>query len=758
MLLLAAMVAASMNAIAADNAPRFRFNVPPGPLSQVLRGITTQSASNLDAPSNVDAEVPSPGVVGEFTFAEAVAKALASTGWKVRTETDGRVTLVRDQQTPTQLPQVMVVATRRDRFRESFSSAATRADTPLQQTPATVDVVTQEVLESRNTFSLDDAMRNIPGAFIVPGEPNQVVIGASSTAGVTFTDGLRNAQFDDNTTTFAMQGVEVLRGPSSILTGTEVGGAMVNFIPKTANGVSKPELTLGVGSHLERTLGFDLSGRVGTIDNMYWRGLALTQKAKSDPRGGNDPHDELLSGMLGYRSSLTTADLGLSYSDQRMTLPPKYFIDAAGNVVPYGANYNPDTGLMSHSARLTYGIERDLSPAADGSLRLRAKGMFSKGERAGFLNDFTPLDPNPDGSNFSQVFTLGYKTRGTTSSHHADLYWRVKTGAAEHQLMVGADYSQDKRDSGSSYASLTLSETEMAPLHPLPSELTGHSRTVESGIVVQDQINWGPWHFLAAARNSKYKNAFESTAAGFSSDDNTHKLTKSLGAVYDINRDISAYASYTETFSPLFGYFTFEGKPLPPQLTKRKELGVKSSFFDSMLSVNLSAFRSSTDTAPTVDPEHPDFSIPGPGFTANGIELSASGSVTRTLHVVAGLVYEKGRFPDGTPVIGSPTQGANLWLVKSFTDGPAAKFDVGFGGNYRNGNFIYNFDTGESVFFPRKYYSFSTAVAYHFSADTKLNLTIDNLFDRVNYLPPNDPTAVVPDKRRTARLILTAKF
>ena len=132
--------------------------------------------------------------------------------------------------------------------------------------------------------------------------------------------------------------------------------------------------------------------------------------------------------------------------------------------------------------------------------------------------------------------------------------------------------------------------------------------------------------------------------------------------------------------------------------------------------------------------------------------------MTRTLHLVAGLVYEKGRYPDGTPVTGAPTQGANLWLVKSFTDGPAAKFDIGFGGNYRNGNFIYNFDTGEFVFFPRKYYSFSTAVGYQFSADTKLNLTIDNLLDRVNYLPPNDPTAVVPDKRRTARLILTTKF
>src|SRR5438552_3185184 len=193
MLLLAAMVAASLNAIAADNVPKFRFNVPPGPLSQVLRGITTQSASNFDAPSGVDAEAPSPGVVGEFTFAEAVAKALASTGWKVRTESDGRVTLVREQQTVTRLPPVIVVATRRDLFRESFSSAATRTDTPLQHTPATVDAVTQEVLESRNTFSLNDAIRNIPGAFMVPGIPNQVNLGVSSTSGVTFTDGLRNA-------------------------------------------------------------------------------------------------------------------------------------------------------------------------------------------------------------------------------------------------------------------------------------------------------------------------------------------------------------------------------------------------------------------------------------------------------------------------------------------------------------------------------------------------------------------------------------
>src|SRR5205085_11920039 len=136
-----------------------------------------------------------------------------------------------------------------------------------------------------------------------------------------------------------------------------------------------------------------------------------------------------------------------------------------------------------------------------------------------------------------------------------------------------------------------LKETDMAPLPTLPAQLKSHSRTVESGVVLQDQVNWAPWHFLVGARDSKYKNTFV-FASGHSSVDDAHKLTTSLGAVYDVNPDVSVYASYTETFAPLTNVFTFEGEPLPPQLTKRKEAGVKSNFFDSKLSVNLSVYRS----------------------------------------------------------------------------------------------------------------------------------------------------------------------
>src|SRR5438128_12469377 len=100
----------------------------------------------------------------------------------------------------------------------------------------------------------------------------------------------------------------------------------------------------------------------------------------------------------------------------------------------------------------------------------------------------------------------------------------------------------------------------------------------------------------------------------------------------------------------------------------------------------------------------------------------------------------------------------NFWMVKSFTDAPLAKLVVGFGGNYRNGNYAYDPSSDQDVFFPRKYYSFSTAVGYKFNADTKLNLTIDNLFGRVNYLPPTDVVSINRDKPRTARLVLTAKF
>ncbi|HEY8879441.1 MAG TPA: TonB-dependent receptor [Roseateles sp.] len=758
-LLIAAAMAASANAMAGEANAKYKFNVAPGPLSQVLRSISIQSDLTLESPKDLPADSPSPGVTGELTFAEAVEKALKGTEWRIKTQSDGRIALVQDLREVEYLP-VIVVSARRDRFRQTVSSAATRTDTTLQHTPATVDAVTQELLESRNTFSLDDAMRNIPGAFIVPGFPNQVVLGPNSTSGATFTDGLRNGQFDDNTPLFVMQSVEVLRGPSSILTGTQVGGGMVNFIPKTADGVKPAQLTLGLGSHVERLAGLDLSGQLAAVDGLYWRTLASTSKARSDARGGDDPNHTLVSGMLGYRGSRATADLALTYSDKRTPLPPRYFIAnanaaAAGELSSFANNYNPEQGVFSTSTKLTYGADYDLSEANDGSLRLRLKGMVSHGQNSILINVLIPASINPYAA---LALGLGQKSKGTVYSDHADVYWRVKTGAAEHQVIAGLDVSLDDESTGRNLAIKQLKASDVAPLAAMPTSLTGHYENKQSGVFLQDQINWGNWHFLVAARNSNYKTETTPSGSTTTAIAKVHKLTKSLGAVYDLTADLTAYASYTEAFSPQFSSSTFDGSPFPPQLTKRKEVGLKQNFFDGKLSVNLSAYRAAADFSVNADPAHPGFSIPGPGYTSHGVELSAAGSVSPTLHLVGGLLYDKGTMTTGDPVTGAPTKSANLWLMKTFSDGPLDKFDVGVGANYRNG-YIVNAMSGSALWpLSRNYFEASAALGYKASRDVKFNLTVDNVFNRANVMPSSDARAQGYDKARAVRLVMTTKL
>jgi len=736
----------------------FNFKVPPGDLVKVLDDIAAQSGAKYRSEGAAIPRMQSPGVIGRMGLEEAVARALAGTGWTVTGFRNGEIRLAHattGEHGGTTVSDIVVTA-RRQAFKENFSSAATLTNTSLRQTAATVDVVTQDVLESQNDYSLGDAVRNIPGAiFEAGGDPNQIVLGPETTAGATFTDGLRNGALADNEPMALVDSIEVVKGPASLLTGTQVGGGLLNYVPKRANGISPTTVSLGFGSGGEATGTADFSAAVPHVQNLYFRIIAQAQHADENPAGGNDPYQYVVSPMLGYRSDNTTVDLSYQYFNQRVPYARRDYIDGNGNIQSVGNIYNPDTHFVTSFNQFGYNIEQTLISSPDWTMKLRAKGIYQDGSR-----EIAAAVPAIILPTLVAIVSVGEYTPTTTDSHHVDLYNKFSTGPLQHQLIVGGDYNLEDEHRGITDAVNFVAPNSNVPLPPLPySAPRTDDRTEQYGVVFQDQINWGRLHGLAGLRGSWFTESTTPAGGGEATVDKSQKWTPSGGLVFDITKALSAYGSYTQAFAPQpAGTTTVAGVLLPPTLTTRYEGGFKSSLFADRLDVNISYYHATANNQAMIDPSNPLFYIPGPGTTENGVELSTTGSITPSLKVTAGYTHATGKQSDGQPPYDAPENVANLWLVKSFTLSNDSKLDLGFGGNYFDGYWLNPAaGTSDLVKFNRNSVAFDTSMGVTLGK-LRYTLTIDNLLDRRNYALSGGTFQLERAEPRTFRMVVAVKF
>jgi iron complex outermembrane receptor protein len=740
----------------------FNFEVAPGPLKKVLDDIAAQSGAAYRSKQGDVPNVQSPGITGYMTLHEAVVRALVGTGIRPVRVTQNEIRLA--SEAPGRRDGDIVVTARRAAFKENFTSAATRTNTPLRETPATVDTVTADVLESRNAFQLSEAMRNIPGAiFQAAGSPNQVRFGSQSTAGVTFTDGLRNGSLSDNLPTALVDSIEVVKGPASILSGTQVGGGLVNFVPKRANGVRAPEITIGGGSGTELLASADIGGIVPGVDGLYFRVIAFVQNAQNNPAGGSEPHQYVISPMLGYRSDNTTADLNFQYSDQRIpfarrdyfpTVTTNGITTQTGPIQSLGKLYNPDTLLNTEYKQVGYNFEQNLVASSDFTLKFRARGLYQDGEKGIAASAVAAFN------SATGTFTVGsisqYAPEWTTS-HSADLYAKFHTGPLQHQFIVGGDFNYTHVGIARSVVVASLKIDGSAPLAPIPYDgVRSDQPSRQYGSFAQDQMTWGPVHALLGMRESWYNSSVRQAGATTTTRVSSQKWTPTAGLVVDVLKDVSVYGSYTQAFSPqTASTISFDGALSPPTLQTRYETGFKTSLFSDKLDLNGSVFWVTTNNEARADPAHAGYAIAGPGRKAHGFEVSAAGAVTPTLKLTAGYTYTTGKLITGAQLDQSPKNVANIWVVKTLKVSEASGFEIGIGGNYYDKFFI---GTGsQQVLFNREFLSLDASIAYKLDK-VRLNLSVSNILNRNNYALSGASFQLEEAPPRVVRLVMSAKF
>ena len=139
------------------------------------------------------------------------------------------------QDTGGALPTIDVVGDQGGNY-QTTSSSITRMPVPLLNTPQTVNVVPEKVLQEQNNPTVRDALRNVSGITFRAGEGgnqgDSPYIRGFESRGDLFRDGIRDPGWYTRDS-FSIDSVEVYKGPASFMFGRGSTGGVVNITTKT---------------------------------------------------------------------------------------------------------------------------------------------------------------------------------------------------------------------------------------------------------------------------------------------------------------------------------------------------------------------------------------------------------------------------------------------------------------------------------------------------------------------------------------------
>jgi catecholate siderophore receptor len=245
---------------------------------------------------------------------------------------------------PTTLENVTVTGNREDFNSPTVSVTKLPAD--LHDVPQTVIVVNKALLESRGATSLTDALRNVSGITIGGAEGGQIgnninLNGFTARTDI-YLDGFRDRgqYFRD---TFALDQVEVLMGPSSMLFGRGSTGGVINQVTKKANLKQSAEASASITTNGLARVTADYNQPLN--DTSAVRISAMTQHGDASTRDQSNLDDYGLAVNFGTGLG-TPTEITLSALIQHNHDQPDYGVPPL-NGAPVQVDRNTAYGLDS---------------------------------------------------------------------------------------------------------------------------------------------------------------------------------------------------------------------------------------------------------------------------------------------------------------------------------------------------------------------------------------------------------------------------
>ena len=271
------------------------YQLPAAPLASTLTQIASQAGIVLSIDPSLTANKQSAPVEGDYDALGALQQALRGSGLQLQQGSAGTYNLAPLPQAAVALPDVTVT---RQAVNEGSAASGYRSDTAknvgalggmsLQDTPYSMSVVSNELLQNTQATSMDDVFKRNPFTQLYSpksaGYASAVAIrGFSGSGNLSLAnDGLRySTGFDGGNLVEEMEQIEILTGLSGFLYGPASPGGLVNYVLKRPTYERYNSVTLGNAGGENYYLHGDFGGPIDDAGVFAYRLNILTQDGET---------------------------------------------------------------------------------------------------------------------------------------------------------------------------------------------------------------------------------------------------------------------------------------------------------------------------------------------------------------------------------------------------------------------------------------------------------------------------------------------
>lgn len=637
-------------------------------------------------------------------------------------------------------------------------STATKTDTPLIEVPQSVSVITEKEMSDRGVKDLEDALAYTAGvqadqwgrddryqSFVIRGfdEGTKGVYrdGMSENIGGWFTTSRMEP--------YGLERVEVFKGSTSTLYGSNEPGGMVNATTKRPTTEPLHEVEVSYGSFNQKEIKSDFSGAVDSKGEWSYRLTSLLRDGDTQEDHSQNnrlyvapaltwrPNEKAeITFLSDYYKVETTAANGVPEQligalDREAFLgePGSNFFNTDQKTLGYQASYKLDNGLkISNSARYSHtdvDYETVYQRAYDASTDSMTRTAFVLSGTSDRMSMDTNAQYDWNTAWFKSKLLGGVELRRT----HTD-----------ESYQTGETTGLNNVSSGSySYAGTPA-------ITALDTDFDWDVDQTAVALYVQDQIKIADhWVVTAGGRQDWVKTTVRGNekVAGSSLDEDLkdQAFTMRGGLSYLFNNGLTPYVSYSESFNPVVfnaanGYTDADGNRVRPEPTEGKqyEVGLKyvPTFMDAVFTV--AGFDLTQTNVVKTDPNTGAASQIGE-VQVKGIELEGRINMWDGWSAVASYTIQDAEITKsltasevGTRPDRVADQMASAWLSYAFGSGIAKGLTLGGGVRYTGDSVGYDGNGDKQVY--NGYALFDASVNYQLFDGLTWSLTGKNLADK----------------------------
>lgn len=569
------LVLAAAGAYAGDRT----LDVPPQDLAASLGQFARQANVQILFAVDLVKGKRAPALKGSYSPEAALRALLAGSGLEVATSGDGTFA-VRPVQ-PRHSPEG-----REDHRLDDVVITATRTVRRVDEVPASVSVLTQKDLATKNRQNVFEALRDVESLDLLasPGVAHQSIptirgVGATTAGSTTLvlvdgvaTDSVVSAVLGRGGLNFVslqdVERVEVVRGPASALYGPSAVGGVINVIPKRWAGAPGVEVNGSYGTHNTQTYGvaagfaeeqFDMrvSAYDARSDGFKSQPVQVSGSTSGFDLAGRDWKDHKIGLMGGFRPA----------DNHEITFGLRQYATRSAGGFGGRPNDRQDFDGQSTTLGYRYDISADTNVKLDyRANRLTQRYTFDKWDISGIANNLALASFGGRNSN-STAFQAILDTRPI----------------AGNQLIVG--YGNDS-------GNFTQFSTTVGG-----STTTFDSTSKVDALFVEDEQQFGAFALTAGVRHDRInlspyvKEGTPSSGKGSVA----NVVNPRLGARYRLNSSTSFYVAGGNAYVPALNSLKFPIAPpnradnpnLKPESSRSQEIGMNNRWSFGTLRTSL---------------------------------------------------------------------------------------------------------------------------------------------------------------------------